>query len=109
MKDQMRAAALPGEAIMLRVELVAIKSESKFHGQHDWKNVGPVQSAICGSNRIQAVEIGAEPTQRRRERGVAQRIPVGDTITEPWVVSAPLPSAYLCGLCVSAFLSRIFN
>src|SRR5882724_3073579 len=32
MNDQMRATALFGKAIMLRVELMAIKSESEFHG-----------------------------------------------------------------------------
>ena len=31
--DEMRAAALPGKVIMLRVELMAIKSESEFHGK----------------------------------------------------------------------------
>ena len=35
MDDEMRAAALSGEAIMLRVELMAIKSESEFHGCDD--------------------------------------------------------------------------
>ena len=31
--DQVRAAALPGELVVLRVELVAIESESEFHGK----------------------------------------------------------------------------
>jgi len=33
MNDEVRATALPGKAVMLRVELMAIKSESKFHGE----------------------------------------------------------------------------
>ena len=34
MDDQMRAAALLGEAIMFRVELMAIEAQSEFHGRN---------------------------------------------------------------------------
>ena len=33
MNDKMRAAALLGETVMLRVELVPVKSEAEFHGK----------------------------------------------------------------------------
>ena len=40
MDDQMRAAALFGEAVMLRVELVAVKAESEFHAHNHRRKRG---------------------------------------------------------------------
>ena len=42
--DEMRAAALSGETVMLRIELMAIKSQAEFHSAHDWENIGAAQS-----------------------------------------------------------------
>ena len=49
MDDQMRAAALLREAVMLRVELVAIKSKAEFHFCHDWANGNGLQSRFSPS------------------------------------------------------------
>jgi hypothetical protein len=44
MDDEMRAAALFGETIMLRVQLMPVKAEAEFHFRHDWTNDCEVQS-----------------------------------------------------------------
>ena len=47
--------------------------------------------------------------RKRRERGEAQRILLSDSITHRCVAIHPFPSAFLCGLCTSAFRPSNFN
>jgi uncharacterized coiled-coil protein SlyX len=46
MNNEMRAAALFGETVMFRVELVPVEAEAKFHFEYDWEYGNATQSEI---------------------------------------------------------------
>ena len=46
MDDEMRAAALSGEAIMFRVELMPVKAKAEFHVKERLRNFVPAEKVI---------------------------------------------------------------